>query len=118
MATEPLSIYYRGMEGTIMTTIIETLETEGHAALTWAQHAAAWLVGTVAVGEASLAKMEADDPLIAAAIEAGLQSAVAHGVPVTAIADMAGVVLGLARDLAAGLSQPAPGQPGNTVPVT
>ena len=90
-------------------TIIEKLEQIGHAGLTDLEHAAAWLVGTVATAEASLNSLAASSPLVAAAMAAGKASALAHNVDLTAIEDGGEIVLKLANELAAGLSQPAPG---------
>jgi hypothetical protein len=89
-------------------TIIETLEMFGHAQLTNVQHAAAWLVGKVAWGEASLQTLEKTSPLVALAMAAGEASATAHGVPIVAIEGLAGEVLAMAKELAAGLAGPPP----------
>ena len=97
-------------------TIIETLETEGHEAMTAAEHAAAWLVGKIAVAEQSLASLEADSPLVAEAIAAGEASAVAHGVPLPAIKTLGGEVLTLANELATGLSSLPPVAPAAPAP--
>jgi hypothetical protein len=88
-------------------TIIETLEAEGHAALSAIQHGAAWLVGKVATAETSLHALEAASPLIAEAVAAGEAAATAHGVPVQAIENAGELVLAEAKTLADGLSQPA-----------
>lgn len=87
-------------------TIIETLEAEGHKALTAVQHAAAWLVGTVATADTSLHALEATSPLVAEAIAIGEAAATAHGVPVAAIENAGEAVLAEAKTLAAGLAQP------------
>jgi hypothetical protein len=84
--------------------VINTLENVGHAAMTAVEHAAAWLVGTIATAETSLASLEATSPLVAEAIAAGEASAQAHGVPITAIADAGSAVLTAAKELAADLS--------------
>lgn len=97
-------------------TVITTLENLGHAMMTAAEHAAAWLVGTVAQGETALNALEADSPLVATAIAAGEASALAHGIPVPAIAVAGEEVLALAKDLAAGLAQPAPAAAAATAP--
>ena len=91
--------------------IIEKLEQEGHQALTALEHAAVWLVGTVATAETGLHKLEADNPLLATAIQMGIASATAHGVPLTGLEALGNAVLDLAKDLAAGLAQPAPAAP-------
>ena len=90
-------------------TIIEKLESVGHECLTALEHGAAWLVGTVATADTGLHALEATSPLVAAAIAAGEASAVAHGVPVTMIENAGDVLLSLAKQLAAGLAQPAAG---------
>lgn len=88
--------------------VITTLENAGHAALSAVEHAAAWLVGTVATAETSLATLKADSPLVAAAIAAGEASATAHGVPIAAIENVGEEVLAAAKELAAGLASSPP----------
>jgi hypothetical protein len=92
-------------------TIVEKLEQLGHEALDAVEHAAVWLVGTVAKGEQSLATLAAESPLLQAAWRAGVASATAHGVPVAAIENVGSVILEAARQFADGLAQPAPVKP-------
>jgi hypothetical protein len=92
-------------------TIVEKLEQMGHEMLDAVDHAAVWLVGTVAKGEQSLATLAADSPLLQAAWQAGVASATAHGVPVTAIENVGAAILAAAKQFADGLSQPAPKAP-------
>ena len=99
-----------------MTSIIDTLEIEGHAGLTAAQHGAAWLVGELAKGETALSSLEANSPWIASAVQAGIAAANAHGVPVATLEGIGEEVLALAKELAAGLSAPAPGVPATPSP--
>lgn len=67
-------------------------------------HAAAWLVGWAAFAEQDVQKIEADSPLVKAAIVAGEAAAAAHGVPVGAIETAAEDVLALARKVSGGAS--------------
>jgi hypothetical protein len=88
--------------------IIEKLETAGHEALDAVEHAAVWLVGKIAVSSESLHDLEAASPWVTQAWAAGVASAEAHGIPVTAIENVGAAILTLAKTFAAGLSQPAP----------
>jgi hypothetical protein len=89
-------------------TIIQKLEQFGHTSLDDLEHGAVQLVGMAATAETSLNALEASSPLVAKAVQMGLDSAAAHGVPVSGIANAAQVVLDLAKQFAAGLAQPAP----------
>ena len=60
--------------------------------------------------------LEADSPWIAAAVQAGIAAANAHGVPVATLEGIGEEVLALAKELAAGLSAPAPGVPATPPP--
>ena len=82
-------------------TLLATLEAEGAAAISADRHAAAWLVGTAAEAQTDLSKVEADNPLVAAAITAGVGAAKEHGVPVDQINATAEDVLKLAQEIAA-----------------
>ena len=97
-------------------TIIQKLELLGHEALSAAEHGAAWLVGKCAMGETALTGLLAYSPWLAAAEQAGIAAAAAHGVPVVAIEDIGSEILGLAKELAAGLAEPAPGVPAPPAP--
>jgi hypothetical protein len=90
-------------------TIIQTLENYGHEALSLAQHGAAWLVGECAKGSTALAGLEASSPWIESAIQAGTAAANAHGIPMVALEGIGSEILALAKELANGLSAPAPG---------
>jgi hypothetical protein len=89
-------------------TIIERLEAAGHAALDWTEHAAIRLVGELADGVQALSDLAASSPLVAMAIQAGKASALAHGVPITAIEHEGEAVLNLAEELVGSMKQPAP----------
>lgn len=89
------------------TTIIEKIEDLGHEALDAIEHGAVWLVGTIATTASNLNKLEANHPLVIAAIAAGEKSAVAHGIPVQEIMDAGQAILTAAKQFAAGLAQPA-----------
>lgn len=94
------------MSTTTSPTIIEKLETLGHEALDAVEHAAVWLVGKIATASQSLHDLEASDPLVGEAIQAGIASATAHGVPVAAIENAGDAVVAAAKTFAAGLAQP------------
>lgn len=89
-------------------TVVQKLEQLGHEALDAVEHAAVWLVGTVAKAAHSLETLTADHPLLQAAWQSGVASATAHGVPVVAIENVGEAILTVARQFADGLSQPAP----------
>ncbi len=89
-------------------TIIEKLEQFGHETLTDLEHAACRLVGDITMASTALDELEATSPLVRVAIDAGIASANAHGVPLTLLANAGEAVLALAKELAASLSQPAP----------
>jgi len=90
-------------------TLFDKIENVGHEMLTAAEHGAAWLVGKVAVVATSLHDLEASSPLVKAAVDAGIVSATAHGIPVGAIESIGSEILELAKQLAGSLSAPAPG---------
>ena len=92
-------------------TIVEKLEQLGHEALDAVEHAAVWLVGTVAKGEESLTTLTESSPLLLAAWNAGVASANYHGIPVLAIENAGAAILAAARAFADGLAQPAPVAP-------
>jgi hypothetical protein len=98
-------------ESTPDLSIVEKLEQLGHEALTAVEHAAVWLVGKLAVANASLHDLETTSPWLRSAWDAGLASATAHGVPVVAIENVGEAILTAAKEFAAGLSQPAPTAP-------
>ena len=91
--------------------ILDIIETYGTHGLTALQHAAAWLVGAVATGQENLTALQASDPLVKAAVAAGVAAAQSHGVPVGDIEHMGADVLAAAKDLAAGLGQTAAPKP-------
>jgi hypothetical protein len=96
------------MSTDIQPTIIQKLETVGHESLDAVEHAAAWLVGKVAMCGESLQTLEKSSPLFAEAWTAGVTAAEAHGVPVVEVEDVFVAVMTAAKTLAAGLSQTAP----------
>lgn len=96
--------------------IITTLETEGHKALTAIEHAGAWLVGAVAQAEQSLTTLEASSPLVAEAVAAGEAAATAHGVPLVAVENIGEAVINAAKELAAGLTAQPPPPPAAAEP--
>ena len=96
------------MSTTAPQTLFEKIEAVGHEALTAVEHGAAWLVGTVATAEQSLSTLEANSPLVKTAIDAGIASAQAHGVPVGAIETIGEEILALAKQFAGSLTAPPP----------
>lgn len=89
-------------------TIVEKLEQLGHEALTAVEHAAVRAVGFAAKAETSLKTLLADNVYVRDLWDAGVASANAHGIPVTAIEDIAGEILAAAEAFIASLTQPPP----------
>jgi hypothetical protein len=87
--------------------ILDKIESTGQKSLTWVEHAAAYLVGKVAQAETNLNTLEADNPLVKEAIDAGVAKANALGIPVNDIENAATAVLQTAQDLANNLTTPA-----------
>ncbi len=94
--------------------IILKLEELGHESLTAVEHSAAWLVGRAATTTQSLTDLTESSPLVKQAWVSGVASATAHGIPVAEIEHVGEAILSAARQLAAGLSQPAPTAPAAT----
>lgn len=73
---------------------------EASKTMTAVEHAAMHLVSAVANGDANLAALSTDHPLIAEAIAAGTAAATAHGIPVLTIEQ---TVIALAKEMSAAL---------------
>jgi hypothetical protein len=80
---------------------LATIEADIAAAATAAEHAVAWLLGMAVVARKDVQTLEAESPLVKAAIIAGEAAASAHGVPVAAIVTGADAVLALAQQIEA-----------------
>ena len=88
--------------------LLDTIIAEGAAAISTVRHGAAWLVGASAEAQQDLATMEKDNPLVAAAVTAGLGAAREHGIPTDQITTTAEDVLALAKEIAGPAAAPAP----------
>ena len=95
--------------------LLDTIIAEGAAGISALRHGAAWLVGASAEAQQDLATMERDNPLVAAAVTAGLGAAREHGIPTDQIATTAEDVLALAKEIA-GPAQPAAPAPTPAAP--
>jgi hypothetical protein len=87
--------------------ILAKIEIEGAQVLSFIEHGAAWLVGAAAAGKKDLSDLEASNPLVTVAVNAGIAAAEKHGVDVPAVENAAQSVLTLAQEIAAAAPAPA-----------
>lgn len=82
------------------TTVLQALEADAAAGEAWVKHAAMWLIGASIAAKTDLAALEASNPLVDAAITAGIGAAKQHGIPVDQITKTADEVLAVAQVIA------------------
>lgn len=82
-------------------TVLQSLEADIAQGEAWVKHAAMWLIGAAAAVKTDVASLEATNPLVNAAITAGIGAAKQHGIPVTQIEKTAEDVLAAAQAIVA-----------------
>lgn len=79
--------------------LIGAVEADIASAATVLEHGVAWLVGMVQVAKTDVQKLEADSPLVAAAINAGKAAAAASGINIAGIELAASELLAYAQKI-------------------